>query len=53
VGYLSPTPAWYAVNGHIADAPEKYAEYVIEITGDKMRIASITQVRATAEEQGL
>jgi hypothetical protein len=53
VGYLSPAPAWYAVNGHIAESPEKYAEYVIEITGDKMRIASITQVRATSEEQGL
>ncbi|MDR0991805.1 MAG: hypothetical protein LBL87_02755 [Ruminococcus sp.] len=53
VGYLSPTPAWYAVNGHIAEKPEKYAEYVIEITGDKMRIAAITQIKATSEEQGL
>jgi hypothetical protein len=53
VGYMSPTPAWYAVNGEENNEPEKYAEYVIEIAGGKMRIASITQIRSTAEEAGL
>jgi hypothetical protein len=53
VGYMSPTPAWYAASGETNDEPEKYAEYVVEVSGGKMRIAAITQIRATAEEQGL
>jgi hypothetical protein len=53
VGYMSPTPAWYAASGETNDEPEKYAEYVIELSGGKMRIAAITQIRSTAEEAGL
>jgi hypothetical protein len=53
VGYMSPTPAWYAASGETNDEPEKYAEYVIEIQDGKMRIAAITQIRATSEEDGL
>jgi hypothetical protein len=53
VGYMSPTPAWYSVSGEENNEPEKYAEYVIEIADGKMRIAAITQIRSTAEEQGL
>jgi hypothetical protein len=53
VGYMPPIPAWYAVNGEENNEPEKYAEYVIEISGGKMRITAITQIRSTSEEQGL
>ncbi|MBQ5319231.1 MAG: hypothetical protein J6K17_09070 [Oscillospiraceae bacterium] len=43
VGYVSPTPAWLALDGDNEPVADKYMEYVVSKRGDEMTLVAIQE----------